>query len=71
MVENYFNTIARDIFSYVSETILMYLTITMPNTSKIDTSMFNNFFKLCFVLQEKQGHSVFTDFTKKKKKEVN
>lgn len=53
-------------FPYVSETILMYLTITMPNTSKIDTSMFNNFFKLCFVLQEKQGHSVFTDFTKKK-----
>lgn len=41
-------------FPYICQTMLTCLIINIPQTSKIYTKIFNNVFKLCVVLPEKQ-----------------
>lgn len=44
----------------------MCLIVRMPNINKFGTIVFNNFFKLCFVSQEKQIPLSFYSFEEKK-----
>ena len=47
----------------------MCLIISMTNISKFGTIVFDNFFTLCFVLQEKQIPLSFHSFEEKKSKQ--